>query len=85
MRIERYQCPLCEWKHEEVDALSAIPQAMLQAFSEPLALSNIMMRQKAQRIEAALSEHLAKHTTAEWLKKVSGLQWELDQIKASFP
>lgn len=81
MRIERYQCPLCDWKHEEVDVL----RAYLRGFSEPLALANIMLQQKGERIEKALSKHLATHATAEWLQKVSSLQWELDQLKATFP
>lgn len=85
MRIERYQCPLCDWKHDEVDAASVIPTGLMQSFSDPLALSNIMLRQKNERIESALSKHLATHTTQEWLKKVSSLQWELDQLKATFP
>lgn len=81
MKIERYQCPLCDWKHEEVD----VPRNLLRGFSEPLALANIMLQQKNDRIETALSEHLATHTTPQWLQKVSSLQWELARLKATFP
>lgn len=62
-----------------------MPRTLLRGFSEPLALANIMLRQKNERVEEALSKHLTSHTTEEWLQKVSSLQWELNQLKATFP
>jgi hypothetical protein len=85
MRVTVIHCPLCEWKHEEVDALSAMPAGMLRAFSEPLALSNIMRRRESERIELALSEHLGTHTTLEWLRALQAARSELDRLKATFP
>lgn len=35
--------------------------------------------------EITLKQHLEVHSLQEWLQKVSSLQWELDQLKATFP
>jgi hypothetical protein len=50
-----------------------------------LPVTEVAMQQKNWRVEEALRDHFATHTTTQWLAKVTSLQSELRQLKESFP
>lgn len=63
MIVEKIKCALCDWEHEEIDAQSAIPRAMFGAFSDPARLARILRLQRRERQQAALTAHLATHSS----------------------
>lgn len=76
MKTLRINCPLCAWSYDW-------PATPVSDSSLPQLLST--WREQDAETEKVLREHLDTHATHEWLKKVSSLQWELAQIRATFP
>ncbi len=85
----RYLCPLeCGWHHDRppfpdawipTDAFVPIaPEAIQQMASH-------VLRQDVERVEAALREHLATHTTEEFVRTIQGLRAEVAQLRSAGP
>lgn len=64
--------------------MAADPMALAGVFGPGVFAATALASREA-KIERALEDHFATHTTVEWLKKVSSLEWELSKLKASFP
>ena len=58
IKVEQVFCALCDWRHDEPVAESAMPPGMMNAFSDPVRLQEILIEQREQRMEAALKAHL---------------------------
>jgi hypothetical protein len=82
MNSTRHHCPLCEWYHEE--PIASVSSDALASVFGPGIMAQVAINRCAERIEEALDKHLRTHTLVEWVKKVSSLQWELDQLRATF-
>ncbi|MGH2509068.1 MAG: hypothetical protein ACRDHZ_16945 [Ktedonobacteraceae bacterium] len=82
-QIERYNCPLCDWHHDE-KRMPIHPNALASVFGAGM-MQTVGVQQKTWRVEQALKDHFATHTTVQWLDKVTSLQHELDVLKQSFP
>ena len=57
MRGKTYMCSACGWSHDEIDVEASVPRGFMAAFSDPAALSEIMKRQSAERVAAAIAKH----------------------------
>lgn len=79
-RFQRYECPLCDWKHDE-PFLDISPDALASVFGTGM-MQVVGANQQAQRVEEALRKHFATHTTEQWLTKVTRLQKECDALRA---
>lgn len=62
MKMVRVSCqePGCDWQYEEVLTESAIPPALMAAFSEPERLAEIFAQQRKDRIADAVLAHYLK-------------------------
>lgn len=89
----RYLCPLdgCGW-HHDVPPVTTERLAELGAAVDPAALDSSDMigsfaRQtylaEAELTETALREHLATHTTEQFVRTIQGLRAEVAQLKGS--
>lgn len=83
MNSTRHHCPVCDWYHEE--PIAKVSNDMLAGVFGPGIMAQLAMNNRTQRIEEALERHLKGHSLVDWVKKVTSLQWELDQLKATFP
>lgn len=90
----RYLCPLeCGWHHDvpppSVDRaieLGAVADPAAQDFQE--AVSSVVLSAsltEADRTETALREHLATHTTEQFVRTIQGLRAELAALKEATP
>lgn len=81
----RYLCPLeCGWHHDrppfpdtwvpEHATTPIAPEAIQRMAGE-------MLRQGAERTEAAMREHLATHTTEQFVRTIQGLRAEVARLK----
>lgn len=88
----RYLCPLeCGWHHDvpppSVDRaieLGATADPAARDFQE--AVSSVVRSAsfaEADRTETALREHLATHTTEQFVRTIQGLRAEIAQLKSS--
>lgn len=50
-------CPYCNWGYSEPIAESAIPDALMAAFSDPQGLADVLHQQRLERIAAAVVTH----------------------------
>lgn len=86
----RYLCPLeCGWHHDvpppSVDRaieLGAMADPAARDFQE--AVSSVVRSAsfaEADRTETALREHLATHTTEQFVRTIQGLRSEIAQLK----
>lgn len=76
-----YHCPLCEWAHEDKSDDECMNETIPSAFGIRV-LPKVAMNNRAMRIERALEEHLATHTTVEWVRQISRLQEALVAAQA---
>lgn len=76
-----YHCPLCEWAHEEPNIDERINEASLASVFGVGVMQQVAMSNRAQKIERAIEEHLATHTTVEWVRKVSELNAEIKKLR----
>lgn len=81
---EVLKCPLCDWQYELKPLHPDVGPDTLASVFGPGIMLQTALNQRTQDTERALEEHFKKHTTAEWLQKVSSLQWELDRLKETF-
>jgi hypothetical protein len=82
MNATRHRCPLCDWYHEE--PIATVSADALASVFGPGIMAQIAINRRAERIEELLHKHLKTHSLVEWVQKVSSLQWELNQLKATF-
>jgi len=90
----RYLCPLeCGW-HHDVPPPSIDRVAVLGVTADPAArdiheaISSVAHRAtfaEAQRTETALREHLATHTTAQFVRVIHDLRVEVAQLRGAGP
>jgi hypothetical protein len=88
----RYLCPLeCGW-HHDVPPPSLDRIAELGATADPAArdiqeaIASVAHRAtfaEAERTETALREHLATHTTEQYVRTIQGLRAEIASLKSS--
>lgn len=76
----RIRCPLCDWDYEmpPPNLISEDPNALASVFGYGVFAAHAT-RERMRKTEEALQEHFSKHTTAEWLKKVTDLQKKLEE------
>ncbi|WP_406444516.1 hypothetical protein OHB14_36640 [Streptomyces sp. NBC_01613] len=81
----RYLCPLeCGWHHDR----PPFPDAWIPAHATtPIApeaiqrMASEALRQDAEQTEVALREHLATHTTEQFVRTIQGLRAEVARLK----
>lgn len=88
----RYLCPLeCGW-HHDVPPPSLDRIAQLGVTADPAArdvneaitsVAHQALYVEADRTETALREHLATHTTAQFVRVIHDLRVEITQLKSS--
>jgi hypothetical protein len=88
----RYLCPLeCGW-HHDVPPPSVDRAIELGAAADPAArdiheaISSVATRAsfaEAERTETALREHLAAHTTEQFVRTIQGLRAKVAQLQAA--
>lgn len=90
----RYLCPLeCGWHHdapppspERITELGATADPMARDIHE--ALSSVARNAylaEAERTETALREHLATHTTEQFVRVIRDLRVEVEQMRGERP
>lgn len=85
----RYLCPLeCGWHHDRVP----FPDAWIPMHaSTPIApeaiqrMASELVRQNAEQTEAALHEHLATHTTEQFVMTIQVLRTEIARLHGAGP
>jgi hypothetical protein len=90
----RYLCPLeCGW-HHDVPPPSVDRAIELGATADPAArdiheaISSVATRAsfaEAERTETALREHLATHTTEQFVRTIQSLRAKVAQLQAAMP
>jgi hypothetical protein len=78
----RYLCPLeCGWHHDRpplpmpTDATVPIAPEAIQH------MASVVLRQDVERVEEALREHLATHTTVEFVRVIHDLRVEVARLR----
>lgn len=81
----RITCPLCEWHYDvpPLDPRVTDPMALASVFG-PGIMAQHAFNTQAQNTERELEQHFAKHTTVEWVSKVSSLERELSMLRETF-
>ena len=85
----RYLCPLeCGWHHDRPPFPAAwIPSDPTIPIA-PEAIQHMageMLRRDAEQTETALREHLATHTTEQFVRTIQGLRAEVQQLRSAGP
>lgn len=83
MKIIRY-CPVCDLAMEESPLDPRINMNMLAGVFGPGVFSQIAINDHYQKIEKQLEEHLATHSTLEFVTRIVGLKRELE-LARGFP
>lgn len=90
----RYLCPLeCGWHH---DVPPASPERVVElgVTADPAAsdvheaitsLAHRALYAEAEQTETALREHLATHTTEQFVRTIQGLRAEVAQLRSAGP
>ncbi len=78
----RYLCPLeCGWHHDRP------PLPLPTHATTPIApeaiqhMARVVLRQDAERVEAALREHLATHTAEQFVRVIHDLRAQVERLK----
>ena len=85
----RYLCPLeCGWHHDRPPFPEAWNRQRSATPIDPEAIQRMaaeMLRQDAELTETALCEHLATHTTEQFVRTIQGLRAEVAQLRGAGP
>jgi hypothetical protein len=90
----RYLCPLeCGWHHDvpppSVDRVVELGAVADPEVHDPYEAVNSIARdayrREAERTETALREHLATHTTEQFVRVIRDLRVEVEQLRGAGP
>jgi len=82
IETHRYQCPLCNWAHDEpVEPMRLFTPWYLSPIFGHGILHGNAAADRMNRVERALEKHLGTHTTIEWLKALQTARYERDELR----
>ena len=90
----RYLCPLeCGWHHDvpppSIDRVAELGAVADPAASDPYEAINSVARdayrREAEQTETALRDHLATHTTAQFVRVIHDLRVEVQHLRSAGP
>ena len=75
-------CPLCEWTYTVPPLPAGVDETTLAGVFGPGIMLAQARNQRSAETEARLSEHFQTHELIDWLRKVTALQAQIEQLKA---
>ena len=82
-RLHVFSCPVdgCGWAHVEPEFDPRIEADQLAGvFGPPGVMAQVATNQRAARIEKSIGQHLATHSSLEWLKTLHAMSRQRDAL-----
>lgn len=81
-RLHVFSCPVdgCGWAHMEPELDPRIDAHTLAGVFGPGIMANVVANQRTAKIEESIRQHLATHSSIEWLKSLHAMSQQRDAL-----
>ena len=82
MTVPTIRCPLCDWTYTVPPLPAGIDEHTLESVFGRGVMKVQAIHQRVAERECILREHLDTHPLPAWVRKVTALQAQIEQLKA---